>query len=532
MLSLINLIIGFLWFLSAAADYADFCHIWQLKEYRWDRFRDFLSTEQGKNFWIKYALLWRSVIAIIIFFWPINSVPAAKYLLLMIFIIDLFYNLYRYFKKHLRYPIPTVKAIIIIFLSLSIEGIIFIITRDWTLPLILLILRFALLSTVVLALKLPFGAVKRYLIHLAREKINRYPNLLVIGITGSYGKTSVKNFLYHLLSVKYKVVKTPKNINTEIGNALFILKTDFAGIDVFIVEMGAYRPKEISAICRIVKPKIGILTAINEQHLALFGDIKITQKTKYELFQALPKDGLAITNADYKLCTEYLKQLHCQVKTFGAEEENKPDVLIKQIEKTPDGIKGVFKTKTLEFNIFAPLKWEHNIMNITPCLIVALHLGMNLEEITERAKTLVPPTGILETKKYGRCIILDDSYNSNPDGFKVAIQVLNSYPPEWRKIIITRGMLELGKESEKLHQQIGEEISFTADELVIITKDFAEPLTRGMGNKSKTNIVFKFNHAELTDYLKNIKNTKSVILLENRMPSEVYKEINEHEHKK
>lgn len=529
MISLINILIVMLWFLSAVMDYGEFCYTWQLKEYRWDRFKDFLSTQQGKNYWIRYPLLWRSIIAIIILFWPINDTQTIKMWLLVIFIIDLFYNIYRNSKKQNRYPAKTAKAIIVVFVSLIIEGLLFLMTRDWTILLILIIMRFLMVTIVIRFFNLLTSFAKKYYLKQATKKILKYPELIIIGITGSYGKTTVKVFLDHFLSVKFKTVKTPKNINTEIGIAKYILNTNFTGVEIFIVEMGAYRVGDIKTICDMVKPKIGILTAINEQHLSLFGSLKKTQEAKYELLRALPKDGLAITNADNPLCMEYLSELICQVQTFGVDEEKKPTALIKNVENEEGKLKCQGEIMGQICNIEAPIVGQHNTNNIAPCILVALHLGINKETIIERASTLKLPDGVLQSFVYGNCTILDDSYNSNPDGFKAALNLLTKYSTNKKRIIVTRGMLELGEKSYEIHEKIGEEISLIADELVIITPDFVEPLAKGVGTKF-TKIIHKFSPEELLKYLQSIKMQNCVILLENKVSAIVHTELTGQKH--
>jgi len=525
MLSPINILIALLWLISATVDYANFCYIWQLKEYRWDRFRDFLSTYEGKNFWVQYPLLWRSLLAILIFLWPINATLVIKYFLISIFTVDALHALYKYLAKALRRPVITKKAVLILILSIGIEGLAFLYTHDWALIFLLLILRFVFLSVIVLLLNLPTRLAKKYYIKKATKKISQYPNLIVIGITGSYAKSTVKSFLGQILDNRFKVISTPKNINTEIGIASFILKTDLTNIDVFIVEMGAYCEGEIKLICDMVKPKIGILTAINEQHLSLFGNIKNTQTAKYELLRSLPKTGLAITNADNPYCTEYLDELTCTVKTFGLEKDSQADLLITEISSSKDGIhcQGFLEGKACE--CFAPIQGEYNVVNIATCILAALFLDLTKEEINKQIRKLKIPAGILSVYKYGNCEIIDDSYNSNPDGFKAILGVLNKYPSDRKRIIITRGMSELGDKSEELHEIIGEEISFVADELVIIKKDFYEPLKKGTLDKYHINRVTKFEPKELLAYVKNLRNTNAVILLENRIPKVVADEL-------
>ena len=522
MISLINITIFILWFLSAFADYTDHTFIFQLKEYRWDRFRDFLSTKQGKNYLLRYNFFWRSLFVILILFWPINEIIYVKYVLITIFSIDLLYNLYKIIIKKFYRPNFTYKATLIIGLAIFLEGLLFVLKRDWMALIILLLVRFLLISLIVKIINLLSNLIKKYFIKKATQKIQKYNNLIVIGITGSYGKTSIKKFLTQILSVKYKVISTPKNINTEIGIAQFILKNDFSDQDIFIVEMGAYKKGEIKLICDMVNPKIGILSAINEQHLSLFGDIKTTQNTKYELLRSLPVDGLAVINMDNNYTREFINELNTNVQTFGLNSENNPTCLIKDIQANLDGLhcKGLINGK--EYNVQTNLIGEFNVMNIAPCVLVAIFLGLNLEEIRKQIKTL--PNN-LELFEYGNCKIINDSYNSNPDGFKAVLDILNKFPSDKKRIIITRGMLELGKESENLHKNIIEEISFIADELVVITPDFFKLFKENALKKYRINIIEKFEHQDLLNYIKNIKNKNCVILLENRIPQIVMDEL-------
>lgn len=522
MFSPINIIIALLWLASALADFFEYTYIWQLKEYRMDRFRDFLTTVQGQKFLNRYQFFWRSFLSIIIFFWPINDIVVLKYLLITLFFVDFIILLYHKVKRGLIRPVFTHKAILIILVSLLSESLIFIYSQDWILLLLLLIIRFFTLSFWVWIVNQPTIWIKKYLIKKATKKINRLKNLTVIGITGSYGKSTVKKFLAHILSQKFSVIHTPGNINTEIGVAKFILTNDFSDKNIFIVEMGAYTIGEIKLLCNMVKPKVGILTAINEQHLSLFGSIKNTQKAKYELLESLPTDGLAITNGDNPYCTEFLYKLKSQIKTFGFEKENNPDLLVTDINTTPEKTSFSYTYLGKEYQIESNILGDHNALNLGACKIVADFFKMNNNEIKEAIKTL---PRITEPIKYGNTTIIDDSYNSNPDGFKAALNFLTTFKNK-RKIIVTRGMLELGKETDYLHEKIAGEISFVADELIIIRPDFADALKKGIVPKFGTKVRTIFNDQDLLNYFKKIKKEEAVILLENKIPTIVMNEIN------
>ncbi|MFB6226145.1 MAG: UDP-N-acetylmuramoyl-tripeptide--D-alanyl-D-alanine ligase [Candidatus Paceibacteria bacterium] len=350
-------------------------------------------------------------------------------------------------------------------------------------------------------------------------------DLKVIGITGSYGKTSVKNYLADMLSCKYKVEKTPKNINTPIGVSRHILNTDFSDTEIYVVEMGAYRIGEIKKICDIVHPSVGILTAINEEHLSLFGSVEAIQTAKYELLRSIPKDGLVVTNSDNEYCVEYLNELDAPVKTFGLDHENEPDFLIQNVESKQDKLHFSGKLDGKDTDITASVIGGHNAENIAAAILVARHLGIPLDDIKEKCLGLETPDRRLTIRNYGRAVIIDDSYNANPKGFKAALNILSSYSTDKKHIVITRGMLELGDKSFQKHKMIGEEISFYADELIIISEDAEQALKAGILEKYRINVKTIFDIDELLEYVKSLYDTNSVILIENRLPPKVYEEI-------
>lgn len=521
----LNITILCLWLISAVIDYSAFAAAWQLKEYRLDRFKDFAQSEQGRTLLFGPALLWRAFVLAILVFWPMNGVAELKYVLIFMFALDIGITVRKIQAKTLRRPRWTTKAMIIVLASMLIEGILFLVIGEWIYLLFLAVIRFLIISAVVYAMLFPTTVLKQYFISRATRKISSYKNLLIIGITGSYGKSSTKEFLAHILGGKFSVIKTPKNTNTEIGVAKFIIKNDFSKADIFIVEMGAYTMGEIKLICDMVHPKIGILTTIAEQHLSLFGSKKNIQTAKYELLRSLPKDGLAITNADNEYCREYLHELACTAETFGVEPEYSPTRLIKDIKKTKDGIEYTGLLRGEELAIQAPVIGTHQAFNIAPCILVATHLGMTKQEVQERCKTLPMGHGSIKSFTYGTATILDDSYNSNPAGFKAALDIMSSYPSDRRRVVITRGMLELGDASDAIHEEIGSEIAFMADELVLISRDFLEPIKRGIVEKYKITVCVKDDQKELLRYIKGLKKTNAVVLLENRMPILINKEL-------
>ncbi len=518
--SLLFITIFILWLLSALADYGQFCYVWQLKEYRFDRLGDYISTLSGKKFFLGWRVLNRSFIYVVLFLLlPIN-LSSLNIIIATFLFIDLLYNLSLFFSHNLSRPKLTIKAAALIVLAVIIDGVLFFSFFNSGLIFIVLALRWITFSILAIAAKLPTGIAKIFYLEIAKNKLLKFNKLTIIGVTGSYGKTTVKNFLTQVLSAKYKVIMTPANINTEIGVAKFILKNDFSDYDIFVVEMGTYKIGEIDKLCKMVKPKIGILTVINEQHLSLFKNIKNTQTAKYELLRNLPDDGLAITNSDNEYCREFLGELKCKVKTFGQLANYNPDCLISGISTGADKLEFKANEQLIKTNIIG----AHNAMNIAPVIITANYLGLNEEEIAKTCLNLALPKATMQIINYGQSKIIDDSYNANPESFSAALKFLADTKTSGKKIVITRGMIELGQASSEAHKKIGRLIAEIADELIMTSPDYVSELKTGIGDK-KINIKNIFKHTELLDYIKNNKNQGNVILLEGRMPEVIIKEI-------
>lgn len=513
------------WFVSAVLIYAEYCYFWQLKWYRRDRFRDFISTKQGKALMTDPYILVRLLVAIIFFAWWPSNAPAYSYAIFDIFLIDIVYTIFRKFKGQYRRPKLSVKAGIIIVTSVGIEYLTYLIFRDWSLTLLVSSIRLLGLSFVVIGINWATDQIKHLYFRAAEKKLSRYPNLITIGITGSYGKTSVKELLAQVLGKNFRVAYTPKNINSDLGISRFILSTNFTSIDVAIFEMGAYNKGDIKLVCDIVHPTIGILTAINQQHLSLFGSVENIQSAKYELLRAIPESGLSITNADNERAMQFVHELQSRVVTFGAESDNNPTCLVESVKSQGTALDIHYRIHHGEIeetlHTTPHVLGEHQAMNIAPCILVARELGLSTAQIIEAVNGVIQPDQSIKMYTFGKAMVIDDSYNSNPTGFKAALELFSSFPSSRHRVVITRGMHELGQESSELHERIGNEISFFADELVIITPDFADDIKRGILEKYQTNVKEIFDPEELRAYVEGLKETDAVILFENRIPNTV-----------
>jgi UDP-N-acetylmuramoyl-tripeptide--D-alanyl-D-alanine ligase len=302
-----NYLIGFLWFFRAAKTFAFYVYLWQIKEYHLGRFRAHFETKEGKKLIFNRFIL---IKVFLLLFFFISFIRIFFYLfvflLFLLYIIE-FLKLSRdAFKKSLKLPIFTLKASFLFGFLLLIQTLFFIFAfskGSFLFYLLLFDVVSPLIASFIVLLFQPVAVFFRSrTLKKAKEKRESFSNLTSIGIVGSYGKTSTKEFLSAILSQKFNVLKTFGHVNSEIGISKTILDNLDSSYDIFVCEMGAYKKGGIEMLSDIAKPKIGILTGINQQHLSLFGTIEnlLSAEGGEELFNSLPRGGLMIVNADSK----------------------------------------------------------------------------------------------------------------------------------------------------------------------------------------------------------------------------------------
>ena len=337
----------------------------------------------------------------------------------------------------------------------------------------------------------------------------------VIGITGSYGKTSTKHILAHILSGNLPVLWTPGSVNTEMGVCRIIREKLQEQHKYFIVEMGAYFRGSIKKLCDFANPKHGIITAVGEAHYEHFKTQKTIAETKFELGECVEKNnGILIVNAD-QINKEFIPEKMPLIKVG----ENQI-IYISNIEQKNDGLHFIYHKNNEETQIFAPIFGEHHAQNIALAITMALELGMSMSTIVIMLKTLPQITHRLEVKpSNGGVTIIDDAYNSNPTGFKSAIKLLKTLKTT-RTILITPGMVELGQKHDEAHFEIGKYAGENVDITIVIAPNRIPTFIKGFKKTAKKNnkLIELKTFEEATKWMQ--KNTQSgdIILLENDLP--------------
>lgn len=370
-------------------------------------------------------------------------------------------------------------------------------------------------------------AVKKHYIRDAKRILAAHKELTVIGVTGSYGKTSVKFFLNALLQSKFQVLATPESYNTPMGVVKTIRSSLNPTHEIFICEMGAKNIGDIKELCDIVHPKHGVITAIGPQHLESFHSIENIIKTKFELADALPADGLLFLNGD----NEYIRRekreqtsIFYGLESFGGEKNTeqgaaagyrasglKVSALGTVFTVTaPDGESAEFQTKIIG---------AHNVVNIVGAVAVAHTLGISLEELKLPVRRLQPVEHRLQLLERGSVTLIDDAYNSNPAGSKAAVDTLALF--DGLRILITPGMVELGEKEEEYNYEFGKAAAVSCDYIALVGKRRTEPIARGVLDagfpEQRLFVADKLEEALNYAYALNTEKHK-FILLENDLP--------------
>lgn len=365
--------------------------------------------------------------------------------------------------------------------------------------------------------------ISRWYYRDARKRLETMPDLLVIGITGSFGKTSTKHFLYRMLSEKYNVLMTPGNFNTTLGVVRTIREQLQPYHQVFLVEMGAKQQGDIREICDLVHPKIGIITSVGEMHLDTFKTVENIQRTKFELIESLPADGLGVVNLDSAYAAAYLPQWKGRLAGYAVEAERAAYRAV-DVRYTPTGTSfGVRTAQGLREGYETKLLGEGNLLNILAGIVVADYLQIPLQKQKIAVSQLQSVEHRLSRRTTSaRITILDDAYNSNPQGARMALSVLRDFELQAgaKRIVITPGFIELGARQAELNRQLGRDMAGACDYAIVVNATNREAIARGLADEEfpGDKIFLADNFNEASARLSQIVRAGDVVLYENDLP--------------
>ena len=351
----------------------------------------------------------------------------------------------------------------------------------------------------------------------AARILRSMPDLKIIGITGSYGKTSTKHYLSRILAEKYAVCMTPGSFNTTLGVVRTVREHLKPFDQVFICEMGAKQIGDIKEICDLVHPSVGVVTAVGPQHLESFKSIENVQRTKFELIDALPADGLAVLNNDFEFVANRPVENVSAVR-YGIAPRSEVSFSVKEIHYSASGTDFVIMTPEGEFPLHTRLVGECNVSNLLAAVIVAMHLGVDKRQIAYAVEQIEQVEHRLSIKRTpGGLTIIDDAFNSNPTGSAMALDVLAAMTAG-KRIVITPGMIELGQEQERLNAEFGEKIARSVDVAIIVGRYNREAILRGLGNPDGVEVHVVDSFVQAQTILTQIARRGDTVLYENDLP--------------
>lgn len=331
-------------------------------------------------------------------------------------------------------------------------------------------------------------------------------DITVVGITGSFGKTSAKNFLLAMLSKKFRVLSTPSSFNTPLGIARTVNGADLAKFDIFIAEMGARKEGDIAELCGLCCPDYSLITGICPQHLESFKTLENVIKTKGEIISGSKKTCFIA-----KDCFDMFEDIEGDKVVCDCVSNVLSDCTGTEFDLTLGGETRRVKTKLLG---------RHCAYNIGLCAQAAYALGASAEDIAQAVAELEFVEHRLQLIESNGVFILDDGYNSNVVGAKAAVEVLRSFGG--KKIVVTPGLVELGILEESENMELGRELAgldyviLVGETLVGAVKD---GYTEAGGEQGKLTIVPSLAAAQ--DVLKDLIQKGDAVLFLNDLP-EIY----------
>ena len=476
--------------------------------------------------WLKTDKRYKNIFGILIFIVVIAvMVLRIDWLLLILAVLSLFRikTAFSDYKKAIKKLVFTarIKRLFITYTIVSTAVILLAVFVDVTFAIWSLFLSYNQPITLFVsgAINIPIEKIgAAYYINDAKKILKNHKNLKVIGITGSYGKTSSKFILARILSEKFNVVATPESFNTPMGIVRTVRERLTPPTEIFIAEMGAKKKGDIKEVCKIANPDMALITTVGPQHLDTFGNIETVLSTKLELADwVAKKDGKIYLNAD----NEYLLPKIDEYKNCSSFGENSAaECRAENITYTQKGLSFDIVKGDIKFSVSTSLLGRHNALNIASAASVALDLGESPKDIAYAISTLRAPEHRLELKHYiNGSLLIDDAYNSNPSGCLSAVEVLSKFEG-MTKIIVTPGLVELGSKEYEYNKRLGAAAAGVCDKIILVGKNRSVPLKDGALEQgyNEQNLIVVDRFADAAAMLTTLCDANTVVLFENDLP--------------
>lgn len=494
-------------------------HMFQQNRYELRRYGKWLNDNVGKNVLLGLII---ALVLVIIYYMVLRSiVPYLSYFIIAaITVYDYLKEKKKSYIKPLVYTARVKRQIVVIVLLdlLILGSVIWFTAIEDLMGLVVIayVMNWLMIYPMgIITMPLEKG-VQLYFINDAKKILRKHDDLIKIGITGSYGKTSSKNIVQAIISDRYRSLMTPASFNTPMGITITIREHLKPTDQVFVCEMGADKVNDISYLCKFVKPQIGLVTSIGPQHLQTFKTLDNIIKEKMQMIECLPKDGLGIINVDNEHIRNYQVKNSCKLVTYGIYHD--ADYQAVDIQYGPDGSsfnvlfeneKHAFKTKLLG---------EHNIMNILASIAIARHLGIGWQELMKSVRQVDYVEHRLQVKKINGYTFIDNAFNSNPEGAAMSLKVMSMMPN--KRFIVTPGLIDLGPQQYAMNYDLGKKMLGMVDVVILVGPNQTLPIFNGLQDSGfdMENVYVVQTVKEAFSKVYAMASLQDVILLENDLP--------------
>jgi UDP-N-acetylmuramoyl-tripeptide--D-alanyl-D-alanine ligase len=360
----------------------------------------------------------------------------------------------------------------------------------------------------------------RRFVQQARRKLDEI-GPLTIGITGSFGKTTTKACVAEVTELRGPAYATPASYNTYLGIVRAINEGLTAKHRTFIAEMGAYRLGDVAELCELVRPKIGVLTAIGPAHLERFGSVDAIEQAKGELAEHMPADGVYVTNADDERCVRTAARTAARIVLFSAAGAPDAELTAHDVEMAEGTTRFTLRHGSEEAVVRSKLLGRHNVANLLAAAAVGISIDLPLDAIARALARVSPPAHRLAPilNRQAGIVVIDDAYNSNPVGAAAALEVLASHEAE-RRLLVTPGMVELGEHEAEENERFGTHAAAICDLVVLVGEERSKPILAGLSAASfpDSQIHVVANTSEAQALLAQTTRRGDVVLFENDLP--------------
>ncbi len=499
--------------------------LWQRKEYRWDRLSaDLKSSETWPPtyYWLlaaysAVAVGWLAVI--------FGQTTAAAFLGWAALVCLLIFHLIRIFRQGIWRPRPTAKAMLLVIvmtgLSAGLAAALYIHNFAPGLQWATLIFFLPMIAAAAVGLiNIPAYFVKQSIIKQAQRLRSSLPDLVAVGITGSYGKTSTKHFLQQILAGGQRA----SAVSAEHRNAAFTIAADMRhqlkpGLDIYVAEMGAYKRGDIAALARLVKPQIGVITAIGNQHLSLFGSQQNIAEAKWELIAGLQSPAIAVLNQDDE--TLVAKAKNFKGRTLWYSLQKPADVWAANLQLGIDKSTFVLHIGDWKKAITVPIISRGLVISLLAAVATAQALQIPPAQIFQKLNNLQSfPRTMQPRRGKKNALIIDDSYSASEASVINALDYLRRFPSADKRFVMVP-VIELGQEAVAVHQKIGEQLAKSDARVYVYGSAFKKQLAVAAGRS----MTWETDPHRLAQKVGENLSAESVVVLEGRLPAVVLKAV-------